>query len=224
MGSAEAVVAALVDPSSLSGAVAAAGVAGESSITQTALLAVIVLLVAVLIALLAMVVVLRRRARDARAPEPAAPAPRLATPRPRPRQSPSGMRVARGGGGAAGGLAVATSAMVCPTCRSEYDGHMYCLRDARRLVPAEEMLGGQRSAGLYCATCRRAFEPGLRKCPHDGADLMPASLYWASRPKRARAKTEPLGVIGRICPVCRGRYDLAARFCGVDGAELVVIN
>jgi hypothetical protein len=223
MGSAEAVVAALLDPSSLHRATGAAGIAGEASITQTALLAVIVLLVAVLIALAAMVVVLRRRAREARPAEPALPAPRLATPRPRPR--PSAMRAGRGGGGGtAGGLAVATSAMVCPTCRSEYDGHMYCLRDARRLVPAEEMLGGQRSTGLYCATCRRAFEPGLRKCPHDGNDLMPASLYWASRPKRVRAKTEPMGVIGRICPVCRGRYDLAARFCGVDGAELVVIN
>jgi hypothetical protein len=133
--------------------------------------------VAVLIALAAMVVVLRRRAREARPTEPELPAPRQATPRPRPR--PSVLRGGRGGG-TAGGLAVATSAMVCPTCRSEYDGHMYCLRDARRLVPAEEMLGGQRSAGLFCATCRRAFEPGLRKCPHDGTDLMPASLYWAS--------------------------------------------
>jgi hypothetical protein len=215
-------VAAPVDPSSpFAAGLAAAGVAGESSITQTALLAVIVLLVAVLIALAAMVVVLRRRARDARVAVEPVPAPRPSLPRPRARQTAS--RVARGGG-AAGGLAVATSAMVCPTCRSEYDGHMYCLRDARRLVPAEEMLGGQRSTGLFCATCRRAYEPGLRKCPHDGNDLMPASLYWASRPRRARPKTEPMGVIGRICPVCRGRYDLAARFCGVDGAELVVIN
>jgi len=201
----------------------ALGAAGESSITQTALLAVIILLVAVLIGLAAMVVVLRRRAREARAQvtSPAVAEPRPSAPRPRSR--PMAARPLRGGS-TAGGLAVATSAMVCPTCRSEYDGHMYCLRDARRLIPAEEMLGGQRSTGLFCATCRRAYEPGLRRCPHDGGDLMPAALYWASRPRRARGKTEPTGVIGRICPVCRGRYDLAARFCGVDGAELVVIN
>jgi hypothetical protein len=118
----------------------------------------------------------------------------------------------------------ATSSMVCPTCRSEYDGHIYCLRDARRLIPADEILAQQRSTGLFCATCRRAYEPGLRRCPHDGGDLIPAALFWASRPKRARGKTEPTGVIGRICPMCRKRYDLAARFCGVDGAELVVIN
>jgi hypothetical protein len=204
--------------------------AGDSSITQTALIAVIVLLVAVLIGLVAMVVVLRRRTREAARPEPPPPAaPRPIVARPRVRQIAPRSR----GSVTAGGLAVVTaatpatsasSAMVCPTCRSEYDGRqIYCLRDARRLIPAEEMLGGQRSTGLFCATCRRAFEPGIRRCPHDGGDLMPAPLYWASRPKQ-RAKTEPTGVIGRICPVCRGRYDLAARFCGVDGAELVVIN
>jgi hypothetical protein len=217
-------VAALIDPTPVQPI--AANAAGESSITQTALIAVIVLLVAVLIGLAAMVVVLRRRARDQSRPAPPASTPAPPPPiaaRPRVRQVTTRSR----GGGTAGGLAVATStasAMVCPTCRSEYDGHMYCLRDARRLIPAEEMLGGQRSTGLFCAQCRRAFEPGLRRCPHDGSDLMPAALYWASRPKRARPKTEPTGVIGRICPVCRGRYDLAARFCGVDGAELVVIN
>jgi hypothetical protein len=181
----------------------------------------------VLIGLAAMVVVLRRRAREARAAATAAmrPQPRPVAPRPRPRPPSRQLVAGAGGGGAVGGqLAVATSSMVCPTCRSEYDGHVYCLRDARRLIPAEEMLGGTRSTGLFCATCRRAYEPGLRRCPHDGGDLMPAAMYWATRPKRAHAKTEPTGVIGRICPVCRGRYDLAARFCGVDGAELVVIN
>jgi len=132
----------------------------------------------------------------------------------------------RGGGG--GGLAVATSsAMVCPTCRTEYHGMTYCTRAARRLVPPEEMLGmgrtAARSAGLICMACRRAYEPGLRSCPHDGNELVPFPVYNATRPAR-RGTTEPAGVIARICPVCATKYDLNARFCGHDAGELVVIN
>jgi uncharacterized protein YbaR (Trm112 family) len=122
--------------------------------------------------------------------------------------------------------------MVCPTCRTEYHGLTYCTRDARRLVPPEELLGGpglgpmralSRSAGLVCMACRRAYEPGLRSCPHDGNDLVPFPVYNATRPRRART-TEPAGVIARICPVCGSKYDLNARFCGHDAGQLVVIN
>jgi hypothetical protein len=136
----------------------------------------------------------------------------------------------RGGGG--GGLAVATStAMVCPTCRTEYHGMTYCTRDARRLVPPEEMMSqaalgtakSGRSAGLVCMACRRAYEPGLRSCPHDGNELVPFPVYNATRPRK-RGHTEPAGVIARICPVCSAKYDLNARFCGHDAGELVVIN
>ena len=103
-------------------------------------------------------------------------------------------RCVRGGGGG-GGLAVATSsAMVCPTCRTEYHGMTYCTRDARRLVPPEEMLGGPlraphdvgKSAGLVCMACRRAYEPGLRSCPHDGNELVPFPVYNATRPRSAQ--------------------------------------
>jgi RNA polymerase subunit RPABC4/transcription elongation factor Spt4 len=137
------------------------------------------------------------------------------------------------GGGGGGGLAIATSnAMVCPTCRTEYHGMTYCTRDARRLVPPEEMLGGPgigparsvaRSAGLVCMACQRAYEPGLRSCPHDGNELVPFPVYNATRPRK-RGSTEPAGVIARICPVCGSKYDLNARFCGHDAGELVVIN
>ena len=113
--------------------------------------------------------------------------------------------------------------MVCPTCRTEYAGMTYCTRDARRLVSAEEILSGGRGPGGVCVACRRAFDPGLRKCPHDGSDVIPAPLYWATRGRREREHA-PTGVEARICPACRRRYDLSARFCGRDGAELVVIN
>ena len=111
---------------------------------------------------------------------------------PRPRVRP---QLVRGGGG--GGLAVATStAMVCPTCRTEYHGMTYCTRDARRLVPPEEMLGGPlraltsgKSAGLVCMACRRAYEPGLRSCPHDGNELVPFPVYNATRPRARRSST-----------------------------------
>jgi hypothetical protein len=193
------------------------------------LVAVVGMLGLVIVGLVALAVVIRRRARAV----PSAPTPTTepiaaaAPPPPRPRARP---RVVRASGG--GGLAVvATStAMVCPTCRSDYHGMTYCTRDARRLVPPEEMLGGPlrglptgKSAGVICMACRRAYEPGLRACPHDGNELVPFPVYTATRPRR-RASTEPTGVIARICPVCSAKYDLSARFCGHDGGELVVIN
>jgi hypothetical protein len=169
----------------------------------------------------------RSRPQPQPAPEPVRAQPQAERPPPRPRPRPSMMRA--GGGG---GLAVATSsAMVCPTCRTEYHGMAYCTKDARRLVPPEEMLGGPlramssgKSAGLVCMACRRAYEPGLRSCPHDGNELVPFPVYNATRPRSRRNSTEPAGVIARICPVCGTKYDLNARFCGHDAGELVVIN
>ena len=189
------------------------------------LVAVVGLLALVLAGLVGMVILLRRRTR----PIAAGPAPQpAALPGPLPPTLPRRARgpVTRGGGG--GGLAIATSsAMVCPTCRTEYHGMAYCTRDARRLVPPEDMLVvGARSgktSGLVCMACRRAYEPGLRSCPHDGNELVPLPVYNATRPRRART-TEPAGVVARICPVCATKYDLNARFCGHDAGELVVIN
>jgi hypothetical protein len=122
---------------------------------------------------------------------------------------------------AGGALAVVSTGLVCPTCRTEYQGKTFCERDARRLVPAEEMLAGARSAGGMCTSCGRAFEPGLRRCPHDGGDVIPSVLFQATRRRREIA---PTGVLAKVCPVCRERSDLSARFCGRDGQELVVIN
>jgi len=198
--------------------------------SEPLLIAVVGLLTAVIVGLVAMALILRRRSRNQAAapaqppePKPVPVAPPI-MPRPRPRPA-----MVRGGGG--GGLAVATSsAMVCPTCRTEYHGLTYCTRDARRLVAPEEMLHANalagktaRSAGLVCMACRRAYEPGLRSCPHDGNELVPFPVYNATRPRK-RGHTEPSGVIARICPVCATKYDLNARFCGHDAGELVVIN
>ena len=197
--------------------------------SEPLLIAVVGLLAVVILGLVVMALVLRRRPQPPAAEHsvearPAAPAPPV-LPRSRPRPA-----LVRGGGG--GGLAIATSsAMVCPTCRTEYHGLTYCTRDARRLVPPEEMLSAAvlgnarsgRGAGLVCMACRRAYEPGLRSCPHDGHELVPFPVYNATRPRK-RGATEPAGVIARICPVCATKYDLNARFCGHDAGELVVIN
>ncbi|HUQ03968.1 MAG TPA: hypothetical protein VM261_15830 [Kofleriaceae bacterium] len=155
-------------------------------------------------------------------PEPAAPppppVPRRAAPPPI-RRTPQIPRqtVALAGGA----LAVVSTGLVCPTCRTEYTGKSFCERDARRLVPPEEMLAGARSAGGMCTSCGRAFEAGLRRCPHDGGEIIPAVLFQATRRRREIA---PTGVLAKVCPVCRERSDLSARFCGRDGQELVVIN
>jgi hypothetical protein len=208
------------------------GATMPANTSEAMLLAVIGLLVLVIVGLVALALLLRRRNRAQTTAAPARPptVPLPVPPRTRPRTS---QQHVRGGSGASGGLAVATSsAMVCPTCRTEYHGMTYCTRDARRLVPPEEMLGGpglgpmralSRSAGLVCMACRRAYEPGLRSCPHDGNELVPFPVYNATRPRRART-TELTGVIARICPVCGNKYDLSARFCGHDAGQLVVIN
>ncbi|HTJ43805.1 MAG TPA: hypothetical protein VL463_16980 [Kofleriaceae bacterium] len=204
--------------------------AADSSETRTTLVAVILLLGAVLVGLVALLVALRRRAPSEEPAETPAPTP---MPRPMPRVASPPVRQTRRRApsvpSAGGDLAVASSAtsssgMVCPTCRSEYQGHTYCIRDARRLVPAEEMLAGGRGPGGMCVACRRAFEPGLRRCPHDGGDVVPAALFWAMRGKKSREPQPITGVNAKVCPVCRQRADLAARFCGHDGAELVVVN
>jgi hypothetical protein len=203
--------------------------------TEPLLIAVIGLLALVILGLVALAVMLRRRNRTPAVTTPLPARPVMPAPAPlppRPRSRITQHQPLRSGGGG-GGLAVATSsAMVCPTCRTEYHGMTYCTRDARRLVPPEDMLGGpglgpmralSRSAGLVCMACRRAYEPGLRSCPHDGNELVPFPVYNATRPRR-RGTTEPAGVIARICPVCGAKYDLNARFCGHDAGELVVIN
>lgn len=180
-------------------------------------------LVLLAVAAIALVVIAARRRREVEPEERPAPAPmpppvpRRAAPSPPRRPPPARHSVVMAGGA----LAVVSTGLVCPTCRTEYQGKSFCERDARRLVPAEEMLAGARSAGGMCTTCGRAFEPGLRRCPHDGGEIIPAVLFQATRRRREMA---PTGVLAKVCPVCRERSDLAARFCGRDGQELVVIN
>ena len=156
-----------------------------------------------------------------RAPSPpvlasvSVPALPAVTERPRVR-----VRTSRSAGGA--GLAITQTTVACPSCRREYEGAVYCSRDARRLVATHEMKHHPRSQGVVCMACRRAFEPGIRRCPHDATALVPFAVYAATRPRSHTL--EPAGVIARICPVCASRFDLHARFCCVDGSELVVIN
>lgn len=58
----------------------------------------------------------------------------------------------------------------------------------------------------------------------DGSELVPVSLYEATRSDADAESSGPTGVMAKICPQCRSRHDLAATFCGRDGAELVAIN
>jgi predicted amidophosphoribosyltransferase len=75
-------------------------------------------------------------------------------------------------------------------------------------------------SGAVCPRCKRAFDAGVRFCPHDAEELVPVSLWEATNGK----PEPPTGVIARICPQCQARYDLSQSFCARDGAELVTIN
>jgi predicted amidophosphoribosyltransferase len=110
--------------------------------------------------------------------------------------------------------------MACPACRREYPaGVQYCPHDARKLVPAADMVERTKS-GAVCPRCRRAFDAGVRYCPHDAEELVPVALWEATAGK----PEPPAGVVARMCPQCHARYDLAQTFCARDGAELVTIN
>jgi len=211
---------------------AAQKTASSPLLANTLLVAIVGVLVLVAFGLVALAIVVRRRSEAEAPPPPASPpAPAvLATatrPAVRPRVRP---RVMRSGGGLAMAAAASpSSSMVCPTCKAEYYGMAYCTRDARRLVPLEEMAIQSKAAGhmagLVCMACRRAFDPGARTCPHDGHDLVPVAVYNATRPRRSKQNTtDPAGVIAQVCPTCNAKFDLNARFCGHDAGALVVIN
>ncbi|MCE9576211.1 MAG: hypothetical protein K8W52_23885, partial [Deltaproteobacteria bacterium] len=131
---------------------------------------VVVLLLAVIVgAVVTLFLMLARRRREVAAPEVPSPVPvrqtpvslpAIAAPTPRPRRRLPSAPPATAGGLAIASSSVPPSGMVCPTCRAEFQGLVYCTRDARRLVPAEEMLTGGRGPGGVCLVCRRGFEPG----------------------------------------------------------------
>ncbi|MFL5308609.1 MAG: hypothetical protein ACJ8F1_25575 [Polyangia bacterium] len=67
-----------------------------------------------------------------------------------------------------------------------------------------------RGPALICPACHRDYPPGLRFCPQDARDLVPA--------------TDPIARAsgtGATCPTCKRSYDAGKKFCAFDGEELV---
>ena len=67
-----------------------------------------------------------------------------------------------------------------------------------------------RPQAMVCPACHREYAPGMKFCPHDARDLVPAS--------DPAARAAGAGV---ACPTCRRSYDGGKRFCAFDGEELV---
>jgi hypothetical protein len=67
-----------------------------------------------------------------------------------------------------------------------------------------------RPQAMICPACHRDYAPGLRFCPHDARELLPAS------DPAARAAGA-----GSTCPTCKRSYDAGKKFCAFDGEELV---
>jgi len=92
------------------------------------------------------------------------------------------------------------------------------LRAKRRPAPDEHTFDAPRPPGevalraqaMVCPACHRDYASGLRFCPHDARDLVPAS------DPAARAAGA-----GSTCPTCRRSYDAGKKFCAFDGEELV---
>jgi hypothetical protein len=83
-------------------------------------------------------------------------------------------------------------------------------REAIPDVPRAPMEPPSRAQAMVCPACHRDYAPGLRFCPHDARDLVPAS------DPAARA-----AAAGSTCPSCKRSYDAGKRFCALDGEELV---
>lgn len=67
-----------------------------------------------------------------------------------------------------------------------------------------------RGPALICPACHRDYAPGLRFCPHDARELVPAT-----DPVARAAGT------GATCPTCKRSFDAGKKFCAFDGEELV---
>lgn len=90
----------------------------------------------------------------------------------------------------------------------------------RRVAPqtaasARPEAGGVASAGLVCPACLREYPDGLRFCPQDARELVPAG---DSLLRGLPSLSEPTA--GAACPACRRSYDALKRFCPFDGEEL----
>jgi hypothetical protein len=66
-----------------------------------------------------------------------------------------------------------------------------------------------RSQGMICPACRREYEFGVRFCPHDSKQLVPAE------PDKQRPAS------GGICPTCKRAFDPGVKFCPHDAEELI---
>ena len=92
------------------------------------------------------------------------------------------------------------------------------LRAKRRLIASESLADAPLPSRelapppqpMVCPACHRDYSPGLRFCPHDARDLVPAS------DPAARAAGA-----GLTCPTCKRSYDTGKKFCAFDGEELV---
>ena len=78
--------------------------------------------------------------------------------------------------------------------------------------PARAEIAGavNRGPALLCPACHRGYPPGLRFCPHDARDLVPAT--------DSAARSSSVGV---TCPTCKRAFDAGKKFCAFDGEELV---
>jgi hypothetical protein len=118
---------------------------------------------------------------------------------------------------------IAGPAMMCPTCRQEFNGATgFCPNDATRLVPVNiSPTTVPAPGGGICPTCKRGYDPGVKVCPHDKDELIPYALYASRQPANTPATPAPRG---KICPTCGGRFEGVVEFCGKDGTALVLLN
>src|ERR1700722_14298614 len=83
-------------------------------------------------------------------------------------------------------------------------------REGMPAAPGVPIEPAPRAQAMVCPACHRDYAPGLRFCPHDARDLIPAS------DPAARAAGA-----GSTCPTCRRSYDAGKKFCAFEAEALV---
>ena len=77
-------------------------------------------------------------------------------------------------------------------------------------APVARPAPAQPGPPMICRVCGRDFDPGSRFCPHDGSELVSATMQREGMPET-----------GKICPRCGRGYPPGSRNCGEDGEILV---
>jgi hypothetical protein len=91
---------------------------------------------------------------------------------------------------------------------------------AKKVEDSAAQPEAQVAAGAHwvCPVCRRAYPSEIKRCPHDGTDLIEYEQFTKAH------KAQHTSGGQKRCPKCGVTYSDTSAFCPQDGIALVPIN